>query len=293
MKLNAYVLAADPAWIEVSVLAYYDLVEKIVVSYDETKTSWNGTAIAVDECLARLRAIDGDNKMRYSPGRYARRDHSPMENDTYQRQCALDEAGQNADWVLQIDTDEFLPRPQDLVALLRFADTQGIPAVEWPMRVLFHTLPDGRFLEVCAADGADRFEYPGYVAVRPGARLRDARRAEGAFLRAVVAGDTQSLQVTQPIGPEETRIPLENAAGAILHRSWARSPESVRSKIASWSHNEGLRSQFFYHLRWRPAPYLWRITRDFHPFARGLWPALKPCEAAGLPTAQVPEKTAA
>ncbi len=290
MKINAYILAADPAWIEASVLAYYDLVDKVVVSYDETKTSWNGTPIAVDECLARLRAIDRDNKMHYSPGKYARRGPTPMENDTYQRQCALDEAGQDADWVLQIDTDEVLPRPQNLLALLREADARGIPAVEWPMRVLFQTLPDGKFLEVCAVDGADRFEYPGPVALRPGANLKDARRAEGAFLRAVVAGDNQSLQVTQPVGPEETRVVLENATSAILHRSWARSPESVRSKIASWGHNEGLRSQIFYYLRWLPAPYLWRITRDFHPFARGLWPALKRCEAAGLPMSQIQEK---
>lgn len=293
MRINAYILAADPAWIEASVLSYYDTVDKIVVSYDETKTSWNGTPIAVDECLTRLRAIDRNNKMCYSPGQYARRGPTPMENDTYQRQCALDEAGQDADWVLQIDTDEVLPNSQELLQMLHYADTQGIPAVEWPMRVLFHTLANGQFLEVCAANGADRFEYPGPVAVRPGAKLKDARRAEGAFLRPVVAGDNQSLQVNHPVGSEESRVVLENAASAVLHRSWARSPESVRSKVASWSHNEGLRSQIFYHLRWRPAPYLWRVTRDFHPFARGLWPALKPCQAAGLPGPQASEKQVA
>lgn len=293
MRINAYILAADPAWIEASVLSYYDLVDKIIVSYDETKTSWTGTPIAVDECLERLRAIDRDNKMCYSPKHYARLNHKPMENETYQRQCALDEASTDADWVLQFDTDEVLPDFLDLLKVLNCADAQGIPAVEWPMRVLFHTLPDGRFLEVCAADGSDHFEYPGPIAVRPGAKLKNARRVEGAFLRPVVAEDNQSLQVKHPVGEGETRTILENTSSAILHQSWARSPESIRSKIASWGHNEGLRSQIFYYLRWRPAPYLWRVMRDFHPFARGLWPALKPCEAVGLPVSQSSEKQTA
>ena len=284
MRINAYILAADPAWIEASVLSYYDIVNEIIVSYDEKKTSWTGTPIAVDECLIHLRAIDRDDKMRFCPGLYARLEFKPMVNETYQRQCALDEARTGADWVLQIDTDEVLPNPQAILKMLFYAEQQDIPAVEWPMRVLFHTLQDGRFLEVCAADGSDRFEYPGPIAVRPGAVLTDARRAQGPFLRPVVAGDRHSLQVRQTMSEGEHRVELSDGADAILHRSWARSSDSVHSKIASWGHNEGLRSWMFYYLRWKPAPYLWRITRDFHPFARGLWPALKPCNSYWQPT---------
>ncbi len=42
MRLNAYVLAADPAWIEESVASYYDLVQRILVSFDDSGTSWTG-----------------------------------------------------------------------------------------------------------------------------------------------------------------------------------------------------------------------------------------------------------
>lgn len=280
MRLHAYVLAADPAWVERSLPAYYDLVDEIVVSYDRSGRGWTGVAVPVEETLERLEALDHDGKFRRVGGDYARAAATPMECDTAQRQEALAEAGRGADWVLQIDTDEVLPRPDRLLDLLDYAEARGLEAVEWPMRVLFRSLDRGRFLEVCEADGRDRFEYPGPIAVRPGADLIDARRAAAPFLRPVTRGDHGSLQLTQPPGSGETRAELLGPEDAILHYSWAGSPERIRKKVSSWSHSSGRRSQTYYWLRWRPAPYLWRVMRDFHPFAHGLWPALKISDAA-------------
>lgn len=280
MRLKAYILAADPAWIEASVLSYYDIVEEILVSYDQDSKGWTGAPVDVEECLRRLRAIDRDGKMRYSPGHYARLEHQPMENETYQRQCAIDEIGDSADWILQLDTDEVLPRSQALLDVLAEAQRMDVPAVEWPMRVLFRRLADGRFLEVCSADGKDRYEYPGPIAVRSGVRLVDARRADGTFLRPVASGDAQSLQVIRPPEARERRVTLPEASDAIIHNTWARLPASIKAKIRSWGHNVGLKSWLFYYTRWLPAPYTWRWMRDFHPFARGLWPALRPWDAA-------------
>lgn len=280
MRLHAYVLAADPAWIERSISAYYDLVDEIVVSYDRSGRGWTGAPVPVEETLERLDALDRDGKLRRVGGDYARAAATPIDCDTAQRQEALAEAGRGADWVLQIDTDEVLPRAGRLVEVLRHADDRGIDAVEWPMRVLFRSLRGGRFLEVCERDGRDRFEYPGPIAVRPGARLVDARRAEGPFLRPMVRGDDRSLQLIQRPAEGETRAEMLAPEDAILHYSWAGSSERIRSKVSSWGHSSGRRSQAFYRLRWRPAPYVWRVMRDFHPFADGLWPALKISDAA-------------
>jgi len=280
MRLHAYVLAADPAWLERSLLSYYDIVDEIVVSYDRSGRGWTGAAVPVKETLERLEAVDRDGKLRRVGGDYASAAPSPIECDTAQRQEALLAAGRGADWVLQIDTDEVLPRPERLLELLGYADDHGLEAVEWPMRVLFRSLRGGRYLEVCDRDGRDRFEYPGPIAVRPGARLIDARRAEAPFLRPTVRGDDRSLQLVQPAGENETRAELLTPEEAILHYSWAGSSERVRSKISSWGHSSGWRSQAFYGLRWCPAPHVWRLMRDFHPFSRGLWPALKISDVA-------------
>ncbi len=280
MRIHAYLLAADPCWLEAGVSSYYDLVEKIVVSYDQEHRGFSGHGkMPIEECIKRLKAIDRDSKIIFSPGDYGRPDFESMQNETNQRQHALQEAGEGADWVLQLDNDEVLPNPQALLEVLDYARAMDIPAVEWPMRVLFRTMKDGRFLEVCGRTGGPRFEYPGSICVRPSVTLSHARIVEGDFVRPVVAGDRDSLQILRPAAANEYRIALESAEDAVIHNSWGRPASSIRQKVASWGHNEGLKTWMFYYLRWLPAKYLWRWTRDFHPFARGLWPALKPLHA--------------
>jgi hypothetical protein len=278
MKLTAYVLAADPAWVQASVRSYYDIVEEIVISYDENSKGWTGAPIPVDECVSKLKAIDKDKKMRFVGGHFARLDQNPMVNDTYQRQCAFDIASSGADWVIAIDADEVLPNPGALLKMLDYAAEREIPAVEWPMRLFFHRLEDGRFLEVCSKSRTERFEYPGPIAARPGAQHTDARHAKGDYLRPVVIGDKQSPQVRCGMLPGESRIENLRLEDAILHFSWARSAADVRSKVASWSHNEGLKSWLFYNIYWKSAPRTWPLLRNFHPFVKGLWPRLKPTE---------------
>ena len=279
MRLKAYILTADPAWTEASVLSYYDLVEEIIVSYDQSSTGWTGAPVPVDECLARLRAIDADKKMRFCPGDYGRFRSEPMKGETHQRQCALAEAA-DADWVLQLDTDEILPDPARLVRMLEYAERNDIPAVEWPMRVFFQRLPDGRFLEVCQSPSAGHYEYPGPIAVRPNVKFIGGRRTDGKFIRVVVNGDHYSLQVARPAEPNEHRVNSCHEQDAIIHLSWVRTPAEIRSKVASWGHNDGVKSLLFYHIYWRNAPRLWRWMRDFHPFAHGLWPRLKSTKLA-------------
>ena len=106
-RIKAYVLAADPTWLERSVGAYYPFVDEIVVSYDRSSRGWTGAPVPVEECLTRLRVLDGDGKMRFCPGDFSSPVQDPMENDTLQRGVALQLASQEADWVLQLDTDEW------------------------------------------------------------------------------------------------------------------------------------------------------------------------------------------
>ncbi len=289
MRIKAYVLAADPAWIEHSVLSYYDIVDEIVVTYDQNFRGFTGVAIPVEECLERLMAIDRDKKMRLLGGDFCRdSEHEPMAREVYQRQTAMADIGDTADWILQIDTDEVVPNPSRLVSMLKYATDLGFTSIEWPMRLIFQNLPDGRFLEVCQTDGAGHFEYPGPIALRPGAQPAHGRRAHGSFLRATVSGDQQSLQISRPNEDGEERVEFCDPNDAIIHFSWARTPEQMRLKLSTWAHSAGIRSWLYYYLRWRTAPYVWQWHHDFHPFARGLWPALRiaePFQLTAMPDA--------
>jgi hypothetical protein len=277
MRLAAYLLAADPTWIERSVRAYYDQVEEILVSYDEDGIGWSGSRIESEDSIARLRAIDVANKMRFVGGDYHQQPTAPA-GEVHQRQAALDRLAATADWVLQIDTDEVVPDVAALIAALHHADDRGLRAVEWPMRVLFRRLNSRVYLVVAGKSGQGHFEYPGPVAVRSGTTLREARQTDLPFLRPVVAGDDSSLQLTREPATGEDRSFTIEATQAILHNSWARSPAVVRRKVRAWGHNDGWRTWRHYLLTWLPSRYLWRWQRELHPFSDGLWPRLAKLE---------------
>jgi hypothetical protein len=277
VRLAAYLLAADPTWIEKSVRAYYDQVEEILVSYDEDGIGWSGSRVQSEDTIARLRAIDVAGKMRFVGGEYHSQPTAPA-GEIHQRQAALDSLATAADWVLQIDSDEVVPDMDVLIAALHHADERGLRAVEWPMRVLFRRLNDREYLVVTGKDGRGHFEYPGPIAVRPVAVFRDARRVDVPFLRPVVEGDDSSLQLTREPATGEDRSFTITADQAILHNSWGRSPAVVLRKVRGWGHNDGWRTWRHYLLTWLPSRYLWRWQHELHPFSEGLWPRLAKIE---------------
>lgn len=286
-RVNAYVLAADPTWIERSVSAYYPFVDKIVVSYDRSSRGWTGAPIPVEECITRLRVLDGDGKMSFVPGDFSSAVRDPMDNDTLQRGVALRLAGEDADWVLQLDTDEFLPHPEALLEAVQVADKLSVVGVEWPMRVLYRRFGASQVLEVCASDGGDHFEYIAPIVVRSGTQLTHSRRTGKSALRAVVRGDSRSLQLKRAPEAGEIREERLSAGEAIVHNSWARSPAEMMRKLASWSHSGSAVWRHFF-LRWLPAPLLWRHQRDLHPLFGPVWPALRICALDLDPIGRVP-----
>lgn len=279
-RLAAYVLPGDLVWLERSLRQYYPLVDRLVVPVPSDSLGWTGAPIPVESALEIIRSIDVRGILTTVEGRWTD-SADPMRADTAQRQAAIDTLGDEFDWVLQLDNDELLPRPERLHEILDVADARGLRAVEWPMRVLFRRTSSTVY-EVVASDGRPRYDYPGPIAVRAGARLTDARRADGRFLRAVVRGDGTSLQVARDLDPGEVRVELLEHEDAIIHNSWARDTASIRQKMASWGHSTGSGFSPYYWFRWWPSPILWRLQRDLHPFARGLWPALRPRPGTGL-----------
>lgn len=285
LRINAYVLAADPAWIRQSIEAYYPLINRLVVAYDSRSQGWTGKPIAVQQCLDLINAIDVDHKVDLLPGEFFRPGEDSMGLDTAQRQAALDRASVGADWVLQLDTDERLGDPSALVAQME-ATAPEVVGIEWPMQVLYRQLSENRFLAVTQVGGRLHAEYPGSVAARAGARLKESRKVVGPFLRVVLEGDDRSLQVSRPEGPDEQRIQGLPLSAAILHNSWGRTPAATRAKVRSWGHSSP-KVRRYYWMVWLPSPLTWRLLRNIHPFSNGLWMRLAPI-TIDLPSGRAP-----
>ncbi|MGH1561898.1 hypothetical protein [Mumia sp. DW29H23] len=252
LRLTAYVLAADPSWIEESVLSYYDHVDRIVVSYDETGTSWTGTPIAVEECLARLKSIDVDGKLDYAPGSYYVPGRAPLDSDTAQRNDALARASIGADWVVQLDTDEVLADPDELVRAIEAADAGGFDGVEYPARLLYQHLRGSLYLELCRRTWAVAADYPGPVAVRAGTPLVHCRQADVALYRV----DFKPRN-TDPSHPKDAPVHrVVRPDQALIHFSWVRSDAHMDAKSRSSGHAHDF--------PWGPVIARWRDSRE-HP----------------------------
>lgn len=275
-RLHAYVLVADPSYLRESIQAYYPLVERIVLSYDENATSWTGTPLPVQQCLEILAEIDVDNKCEHHPGHFARTELAPFENETYQRQHALDRASVGADWVLQLDTDEVMLNPSAFLDMLRRADSHGADALDFPSRWLYTRTSPGRYLEVTRRFWQVAGSFPGPLAVRAGVRLRHARQTEAPVFRVDFA--TRSTDPWRsPNAPVDAVIPGEDA---VLHFSWVRDPAAMRRKFEWSGHTRHMRPPRVYR-RW-----VWRTK---HPLLASLTTPLRRRDDGRYRLARIPE----
>lgn len=262
-RINAYVLAAEPAWIEESIQSYYQLVDRIVVSYDRSGRSWTGTPMPIDECLMRLKSVDPQGKLDFRPGDYARPGRHPMENDTHQRQEALQQASDGADWVVQLDTDEVVTNLGVFHESLMEADAGNYDALVYPARWLYQRVSGSLFLEGSSRLWRRLEAYPGPVAVRPGVELRLARQGGTELYVVGYSRKTLPLYFLPPV-PVRKVISYKDA---ILHFSWIRSDDEMTAKLTSWGHSHD--RDWSHHLRrWRRAarhPLLTAASTPFQP----------------------------
>jgi hypothetical protein len=270
MKFNAYILASDPNWIEESVQSYYSAIEKLYVSYDVDGMSWSRTDVSerILEARTRLKKIDTQNKIVEVSGAYSRFEN-PQICELNQRRDALNAASEGVDWVFQIDTDEIVPNIRKIISILSGLP-QNIKAVYWPMRSFYNVTKDGRFLEVCNRFGGSHAEYPGAIALRAGTILDDMRH---------VYNSDEHIYIPLLKWPPRAWKGASwhhyvTARNAILHISWVRSPEALKSKINAWGHSDQIDVVEAYD-NWANASENWRSMRNFHPMYAHSWPRLK------------------
>lgn len=274
--VSAYVLLADPSYLAESLAAYYPHVDRIVLSYDARGLSWTGTPLPVEQCLAIARALDVEGKCVEAPGRFARPDVDPLDNDTHQRQAALDLASEGAQWVLQLDTDEVMLKPGRFFGALRNADAAGAGGLDFPARWLYSRVAPGRYLEQTDRLWRRVASYPGPLAVRAGTRLKLARQADVPLYRVDLRGRN-----TDPWHPADAPVHEVIAADeAVLHFSWVRRPDAIQRKFGWSGHTAEMKPPAVYR-RWE-----WR-TR--HPLLTVATTPLRGRSRAWYRLAGVPE----
>ncbi len=233
MRLNAYVLAGDPAWIASSIGSYYDMVDRIVVSFDRSGRSWTGAPLSVEESLRLIAAADPEGKTVLLPGDHVDPSRYPLHAETAQRQTALDAASEGADWVIQIDTDEIVPAPGRFAHFIRVAEGRGATTLAYPARNFYARTPSGAFLEHCGRFWTVQSGFPGPVAVRAGTTLTLARQARSASSFRVDVSPWNRDPAHPRTTPVHAVIPADQA---LIHMSWVRTEAQMVEKSVVSGH---------------------------------------------------------
>lgn len=236
MRIAAYVMAGDPAWAAQSIASYYDLVDRIVVSYDIDGLSWAGFPMDVDGTIARMLEVDSASKIELLPGAWHDPDAFTLDMETRQRQAAIDHVSEGVDWVLQLDSDEIALAPARLANSIVEADRAGAGALHYPLRHVYQRTLAGKLLEQSRRWGGVRAGYPGPVAVRSGTRLTHCRQVN----------DVEHFRIdfeatnTDPAHPHDAPVHgVVSTDEAIMHMSWVRTQEQMEGKAKTSGHAEG------------------------------------------------------
>jgi hypothetical protein len=232
LRLGAYVLLADPAYLEESIRSYYGIVQRAAIVYDESGLSWTGKPLPLERLLSTVRSLDPEGKFTYHPGNFHDPALAPLEADTHERNAGMAALGDEVDWVLQIDTDEVLGNPARFLQSIERAEAAGLTALDYPARWIYGHVNDRMFLERCRRNWGISAGYPGPVAVRSGTKLTLARQCDQPSWRVDFRPHN-----TDPAHPRDARIDEQvRPEDGIWHFSWVRSEAEMRLKSTTSGH---------------------------------------------------------
>ncbi len=231
-RIGAYVLLADPAYLHDSLMSYYDIVDSIVIAFDQDSVSWTGEHLDLEPCVSIVERLDHEHKVEWLPGPFHDSGKSPMQLETIERNAAISAIGDSVDWVLQVDSDEVVASPSRLVESIGRADARGLSAVEFPARWLYGHVSGRCYLERCRRLWGVSGGFPGPVVVRANTELRFARQCDVPTWRVDFR-----VHNTDPAHPWHARVDESiDPSEGIWHFSWVRSEAEMRAKASTSGH---------------------------------------------------------
>jgi hypothetical protein len=242
MKVKAITLLAyDTAFMIESIKTYVDIVDEIYVGLDENRQTWAGGTYELEPGIVdRLKALSP--KIRILEDQFYIPGLSTMENDTRERNF-LSSHIEDFDYILSVDSDEFLLNPEDLRDFLA-AEKREEVCILGSWVTVYKELESG-YLVIANSEGPDLGDVP---------ILTD--RTD----RFVNARWTKQNYVMSP--------------AVLLHFSWARSEEELRKKLDNWSHKEDLGTERHLELWLNANERNYKNYKNFHPVTPEAWPQL-------------------
>lgn len=224
----------------------YKSADKICLSIDKDRISWNGIKFPFDELEFKkyIKEIDLEEKIVVYEDDFHKKDNSPGENEVLQRNKIAEFLGKDG-WHIQLDCDEYFLNFDAFVSYLKelnFSDNAKINVLA-PLLTLFKRIPDG-YLYI-NPEVFEKIEYAPVATLNPDykyGRKNGYRNHISSFL--------------------------------ILHQSWGRTEEEIRMKLYNWGHVNDFDKETFVKM-WMDCDLSnYQSYNNFHPFKKELWPSL-------------------
>lgn len=216
-----FLLSYDYDKLRTAIPLVYEYADKIFIAQDENFTTWNGNKFQVeDSFFSWLQEIDKDHKIEIYKDNFYIPTLNAIQNDTRERHLLSLKMG-IGNWLIQIDSDEYIPDFKSFVSQLKKHDHFLDNPKDNPIQVAgFHVdiykyLDNGLLYVKNTCKVLLATNYPNYKLAR------------------------QSY---------ERVIYVKTLA---FHESLARTEEDLQFKLKNWGHNHELNTEFL--TKWKKA----------------------------------------
>lgn len=237
-------VAYDWEYLKLSLPLAYKHADKICLALDQDRISWSGTPYPFNdsEFFQFVKEIDCESKIDIYQDNFHIGKLDPMSNEVRQRRLMADRLGEGG-WHLQLDTDEYIPNFKEFCHYLRLFKTKRKTTVSLPLITLWKQTKDA----VYYVKHDDFFTYD-LCPIATNAPEYKHGRLCGWFT------------ITKPF--------------YVLHQSWARKPDEIRTKISNWGHSHDFDTDKYFELWNSVNENNYKSVANFHPFLPSIWPKL-------------------
>lgn len=218
-----------------SIACYYNIADEIILGLDRDRISWSNNLYKFDDnkFFDTIHKLDTENKISVIQDNFHLYE-SPIHNDTYERNF-LSNSCKQGNWIIQIDSDEYLLNPKEFATWLNNTDTNFDIHAEWI--TVYKVIGDH-----CLIINEPNNSIP------IGTMTRNSY---------VSCRDTQKRNL--------------KSNAKLLHYSWGRSRDELLVKLKNWGHSKDFDTQKYLDIWDLINLENYTQLKNFHPLYGPYW----------------------
>ena len=239
-----FLVSYDYKFLFTSLKQVYEHADKIYLAIDKNRKTWSGNSFDIPESFfQKVKDFDNRKIIDFYFDDFYRPELKPIECDTRERNMLLKRMGRG--WLIQLDVDEYIYDFEKIVKYLRkywyltlFPQITPI-SFGGKLVTLFKKISDGYLI----INNNERFHF--ITNQRTYTYIRNNDRIKSHFSNVTV-----------------------------IHQSWARNDDEIRTKITNWGHRNDFDVSEYFQIWQKLSSKNYGLYKNFHPISPKVWDEL-------------------